>query len=73
MIRITHNRARCRKCGEIIESETTHDFKQCSCGSIFVDGGHDYIRRGYADEDLFEDLSECEDVGNGEVVAERQS
>ena len=40
------NIAKCKKCGDIIESKHRHDFVQCSCKSIFVDGGHDYIRRG---------------------------
>lgn len=40
------NIAKCKKCGDIIESKHRHDFVLCSCGAIFVDGGHDYIRRG---------------------------
>ena len=51
------NKARCKKCGEIIESKTRHDFKMCRCGAIFVDGGLDYLRRG-GDDKYFEDLSE---------------
>lgn len=43
---ILHNRAQCKKCGDIIESTHRHDFKRCSCGAIFVDGGKEYIRRG---------------------------
>ena len=37
---ILHNRAKCKKCGDIIESKHCHDWVQCSCKSIFVDGGH---------------------------------
>ena len=33
-----------QSCGEI-ESKTIHDFKFCKCGSVAVDGGHDYLRR----------------------------
>jgi hypothetical protein len=33
----------------------------CSCGTIFVDGGNDYIRCG-GDLDFFEDLSVEEEV-----------
>lgn len=40
------NRARCRKCGDVIESKYRHDWKECKCGAIFVDGGKDYVRRG---------------------------
>lgn len=51
------NRARCKKCGDIIESKSVHDFKQCKCGAIFTDGGKDYIRRGSKDLNDIEDLS----------------
>lgn len=47
------NRARCLKCGDIIESKYRHDFVKCSCGSIFVDGGNDYWRCG-GNFDFFE-------------------
>ena len=54
---IIHNRVRCRRCGEIIESISVHDFKWCSCRSVAVDGGKDYLRRCGNRED-YEDLSE---------------
>jgi DNA-directed RNA polymerase subunit RPC12/RpoP len=41
------NRARCTICGDIIESKSVHDFVQCECGKIFVDGGHEYRRLGF--------------------------
>ena len=40
------NRARCKKCSDIIESKYRHDFVSCKCGAIFVDGGNDYWRCG---------------------------
>ena len=45
--KILRNRIRCKKCNDIIESTHRHDFKYCKCGSVFVDGGHDYQRCGY--------------------------
>ena len=55
--KIVHNRIRCRKCGDVIESETVHDYQACSCGACAVDGGKDYLRRcGYTEN--WEDLSE---------------
>ena len=42
---IVHNRIKCLRCGDIIESEYRHDFKTCSCGACAVDGGKDYLRR----------------------------
>ena len=44
--KITKNAAKCRLCGDVIESKSVHDFVVCSCGEIFVDGGHEYLRRG---------------------------
>ena len=61
MPRIIRNAIRCKKCGEVIESETVHDFKFCGCGSCAVDGGHDYLRRCGNRED-WEELSEAEKV-----------
>lgn len=54
---IIANRAKCKKCGDIIESKYTHDFVWCKCGAIFVDGGKSYCRRG-GDPEAFEDMSE---------------
>jgi len=44
------NRARCRKCGEEIESRHAHDFVRCKCGQLSVDGGKGYLRRGFGTE-----------------------
>lgn len=45
--KIIENKIKCNRCGEIIESKTVHDFVSCSCGCCVVDGGHNYIRRGW--------------------------
>ena len=42
---IIRNRAKCNLCNEIIESEFRHDYVQCKCGAIAVDGGKAYLRR----------------------------
>ncbi len=47
MRRIKRNAIPCSICGDIIESTCRHDFKQCSCGRVFVDGGLDYLRGEY--------------------------
>ncbi len=64
MKRIIRNAIQCKHCGEIIESKSVHDFKTCKCGKVFVDGGHEYLRRGYTNlaEDDFIDLSETIEV-----------
>lgn len=67
MARIIRNAIRCKKCGDIIESKTVHDFKVCSCGACAVDGGHDYLRRCGNLED-WEELSEAEKVENNSTL-----
>ena len=42
---IIRNMIKCNKCGDIIESKSTHDYVTCKCGAVAVDGGHDYLRR----------------------------
>ena len=37
---------KCPQCGDEIYSMYTHDFRRCSCGALFVDGGDDYCRMG---------------------------
>lgn len=57
--KIIKNVIRCVHCGEIIESTSVHDFKFCSCESVAIDGGHDYLRRCFkTSQDDFEELSE---------------
>ena len=57
---IVRNAIQCKHCGDVIESNDTHDYQECSCGTCAVDGGHEYLRRCYKnsiDED-YVDLSE---------------
>ena len=48
---IIQNEAECRKCGDIIWSAHTHDFKSCKCGAIATDGGMAYIGRAGEPDD----------------------
>lgn len=60
---IVRNRAKCLSCGEVIESTYRHDHRTCSCGNLSVDGGTDYIRRGFRDgRASFENLNEYMNV-----------
>lgn len=61
MGRIITNKIRCKKCGDIIESKTRHDFRTCNCGAVAVDGGYDYLKRTGNYED-WEELSEVEQL-----------
>lgn len=54
---IISNKIKCKKCGYIIESKSTNDYKKCSCGTVAVDGGKDYLKRIGNEED-YEDISE---------------
>jgi hypothetical protein len=64
MAKIAINKAKCLKCNDIIESKHVHDFKWCSCKTIAVDGGHEYLKR-LGDPTYMEDRSvvEVEDEG----------
>lgn len=42
---IVQNAASCNGCGDFIVSKHRHDFVECTCGSIAVDGGQEYLRR----------------------------
>ena len=57
--RILVNKIQCKKCKDIIESKYVHDFKWCTCKSIAVDVGLEYLRRVGNFEDIIE-LSEFE-------------
>lgn len=53
--RLVVNRAKCLKCGDTLISKHGHDFVTCSCGSLSVDGGQDYLKRCYNnDRDILE-------------------
>lgn len=51
------NRAKCLRCGDLIFSASVHDYRQCTCGNIFVDGGMEYIRHGFIDKSMYENKS----------------
>lgn len=63
---IIRNAIQCKKCGDIIESASVHEFKTCSCGTCSVDGGHEYLRRCAKSLDDFIDLSEFQKENNEE-------
>ena len=54
--RIRTNKIKCKKCGDIIESKSTNDYKKCSCGAVAVDGGKNYLKR-IGNEEYYEELS----------------
>lgn len=72
MNRIIKNSARCKKCHDVLVSVSVHDFKWCTCRTIFVDGGREYLRRG-GDFSSLEDLSEFEGLEESEVKSHVES
>jgi hypothetical protein len=58
---ILRNSVICSNCKEEIISKHRHDFVKCSCGSVSVDGGHDYQRRVFKDIHSFTDTSIMDD------------
>jgi len=57
----------CPSCGDKIYSRARHDFRMCSCGSMSVDGGFDYVKRSLSPEFKFEDIME-EEIDLGDVT-----
>lgn len=44
---IKENAAECGVCGEYIRSNNRHDYRECKCGNVAVDGGSWYARRNF--------------------------
>ena len=60
--KIFKNSIKCNLCGEILVSESVHDFKFCKCGTVAVDGGNEYLRRIYKNStEDYTELSEYEE------------
>ncbi len=59
------NRAKCKKCGSIIESFHRYDFVSCKCNEISVDGGTDHLRCSAKD---FTNFLRVDDEGNEIIV-----
>jgi hypothetical protein len=53
---IFENKAKCLKCGDVIISKNVHDYSQCKCGNLAVDGGSWYAKRTYHEENSYEDM-----------------
>jgi len=59
--KIILNRIKCLHCDDIISSYHVHDYKECSCGKVSVDGGTEYLKRGFHEPTDYEDMSLNED------------
>lgn len=56
------NRAKCKKCDDIIESTHRHEFVSCRCGEISIDGGDAYCRCMAKDWDNFLRIDDDENI-----------
>ena len=71
MFKLISNKIRCKFCGDIIQSNSVHDFRRCKCGKCSTDGGLEYVQRSFDGEngsDVFEDLSQYLEVETGRIV-----
>lgn len=57
-MKVVRNRARCKRCNDIIESKHKYDFVSCRCKAISLDGGTEYQRYIGSREDFDFSLSE---------------
>jgi len=48
---ILSNQIRCQLCGDEPYSAHRHDYKECKCGAVAVDGGMSYLRRSGTEYD----------------------
>ena len=63
MQKIVKNMIKCKKCGDVIQSRSRHDFRFCDCGAISIDGGYDYLKRSFQfSADDIEEMSIVEEV-----------
>ena len=68
MKRIIRNAAKCRLCGDVIESKRVHGRVECGCGAIAIEGGKQRLRRTgdmLAIEELSETIEEMRGVPPG--------
>ena len=52
-----YNAVHCSLCDDLIQSYHRHDYKHCKCNNAMVDGGLDYARWGWGEEDSVIDFS----------------
>lgn len=52
-----YNAVYCNLCDETIQSYHRHDYKHCKCGNAMIDGGLDYARWGWIEENSVIDFS----------------
>ncbi len=59
--KVEHQGLHCLVCEDYIFSESVHDYKHCTCGHCFVDGGKEYFRYGYFDPEFVQTAYRLDD------------
>lgn len=63
------NRAKCKLCGDILESFHQHDYVECKCKQISIDGGQNYWRCSAID---YANFLRIDDDGNEVIVTYKE-
>ena len=65
-------KAKCKKCGGIVEVTRPREFKSCKCGAINLDygDGENYYRVGGDPEDFDGDIEGAPKIHNGDITIE---
>lgn len=51
------NKARCKKCGELLVSHSEKKEEMCGCGHLKIGGGHSWIKRNGVNGIDYEELA----------------
>ena len=60
----------CPKCDDIIFSRAHHDFHSCTCGSVNIDGGFEYLRFGWNNDINRDDIIHVDIEFNSNITKE---
>ena len=63
------NRAKCKLCGDILESFHRYDYVTCKCGEISIDGGLDYCKASAKD---WQNFLRVDDEGNEIIITVKE-
>ena len=66
-------RVKCLHCGDVIQSMYRHDFKWCSCHSVAVDGGADYLHMNHSERSKYVILKDDENPDDHKLVGPRDT
>lgn len=69
---LVKNAIQCRNCLDCIESKYRHDYKECSCGKVAIDGGLDAGGNITGNPQYYEDIGQfCAVINNEKVYLPR--